>query len=102
MYLGRDIISKRNVVLKLEPVKGKDHTIEHEILVYKRLYGGTGIPLVHWFGSESGFDAMAMECLGPSLEDFFSRCSYCFNIKTVLLLAGQLVSNSAIEATMIC
>jgi hypothetical protein len=92
VYFARDVLSGKNVVLKLEPVEGKDHTLEHEFLIYKKLNGGTGIPLVHWFGTESGFNAMAIDGLGPSLEDFFGRCSFRFKIKTVLLLAGQLVS----------
>ena len=94
MYFARDILSKKNVVLKLEPVEGKDHTLEHEFLVYKKLNGGTGIPLVHWFGTESGSNVIAIDRLGPSLEDLFVRSGFCFKFKTVLLLTGQLVSKS--------
>ena len=75
---------------------GNDHTLEHEFLVYKKLNKGTGIPLVHWFGTESGFNMMVVACLGPSLEKLFVHCSFRFTIKTVLLLAGQLVSKTDI------
>ncbi len=80
------------VVLKLEPVEGNDHTLEHEFFVYKKLNGRTGIPSVHWFSTEFGFDVMALDHLSPSLEDFFVHSSFQFPMKTVLLLAGQLVS----------
>ncbi len=80
------------VVLKLEPVEGNDHTLEHEFFVYKKLNGRTGIPSVHWFSTESGFNVMALDHLGPSLEDFFVRSGFQFLMKTVLLLAGQLIS----------
>jgi casein kinase I family protein HRR25 len=73
-------------------VEGKDHTLEHEFFVYKKLKKGTGIPRVHWFGTESGFDVMALDCLGPSLEDLFVRSGFQFTSKTVSLLARQLVS----------
>jgi casein kinase I homolog HRR25 len=75
-------------------VDGRDHTLQHEFFVYKKLNKGTGIPLVHWFGTESGFDVMAIDCLGPSLEDLFVRSGFQFTIKTISLLARQLVSKS--------
>jgi hypothetical protein len=93
VYFACDILSEKTVVLKLEPVEGNDHTLEHECFVYKKLNRGTGIPLVHWFGTESGFNVMAMDGLGPSLEDLFVRSGFQFTIKTVLPLARQLVSN---------
>ena len=50
-----------------------------------------GIPRFKWFGIEGDFSVMVMELLGPSLEDLFNFCSRKFTLKTVLLLADQLV-----------
>jgi serine/threonine protein kinase len=94
IYLARDILSGQDVVVKLESVKGEHLTIEHEFHVYKKLGQGTGIPRVHWFGTEAGFNAMAIESLGPSLEELFTRCHQQFSVKTVLLLASQMVNLS--------
>ena len=53
-----------------------------------------GIPSIKWCGSEGDYNVLVMELLGPSLEDLFKFCSRKFSLKTVLLLADQLVSGS--------
>ena len=50
-----------------------------------------GIPKVHWFGIEGEYNAMVIDLLGPSLEDLFNYCKQHFNLKTVLILADQMV-----------
>ena len=74
-------------------MKGKNHTLDHEFGVYTKLRNGIGIPRTHWFGMEAGFDALVIERLGPDLDDLFAQRNFQFSLKTVLLLASQLVSN---------
>jgi len=50
------------------------------------------VPHIQWFGVEGDYNVMVMELLGPSLEDLFNFCSRKFTVKTVLLLADQLIS----------
>ena len=57
----------------------------------KQLQGGIGIPNLHWFGVEAGLNIMAIDLLGPSLEDMFCLCQKKFTLKTVLMLAEQLI-----------
>ncbi|SGY79809.1 BQ5605_C008g05228 [Microbotryum silenes-dioicae] len=91
IYLGVNIISGEEVAIKLESVKAKHPQLEYEAKVYKTLAGGVGVPFVRWFGVECDYNAMVLDLLGPSLEDLFNFCNRKFTLKTVLLLADQLV-----------
>ncbi|CAK7229563.1 serine/threonine protein kinase [Sporothrix curviconia] len=92
IYLGTNIISGEEIAIKLESVKAKHPQLEYEARVYKSLAGGVGIPFVRWFGTECDYNAMVLDLLGPSLEDLFNFCNRKFSLKTVLLLADQLIS----------
>ena len=95
IYLGINIISGEEVAIKLESVKAKHPQLEYESKVYKTLAGGVGVPFVRWFGTECDYNAMVLDLLGPSLEDLFNFCGRKFSLKTVLLLADQLVRASS-------
>lgn len=73
--------------------------LRHEYKVYKALGGYQGIPRALWFGTERGYNAIIMSRLGPSLEDLFDLCGRRFGLKTVLLLADQLVRPTATTPT---
>ncbi|KAK7453495.1 serine/threonine protein kinase [Stygiomarasmius scandens] len=99
VYLGINIISGEEVAIKLESVKIQTPQLKYEYRVYKELAGGVGIPFVRWFGAGAGGDhnVMVLDLLGSSLEDLFNSCNRKFSLKTVLLLADQLLKISRVE-----
>ena len=59
-----------------------------------------GIPNIKWFGAEGDYNVLVMDLLGPSLEDLFGYCNRKFTLKTVLMLADQMVcTNAFVNAT---
>jgi predicted Ser/Thr protein kinase len=101
IYLGVNIISGEEVAIKLESVKAKHPQLEYESKVYKTLAGGVGVPFVRWYGTECDYNAMVLDLLGPSLEDLFNFCNRKFSLKTVLLLADQLVRQGPSKCDML-
>ena len=57
------------------------------------LKDGVGMPELYWQGvCGSQFHAMAISCLGPSLEDLFNMCSRKFTLKSSIMLVDQMIS----------
>ncbi|XP_068989826.1 casein kinase I isoform X2 [Neodiprion pinetum] len=94
IYLGTNISTGEEVAIKLECIKTRHPQLHIESKFYKMMQGGVGIPTIKWCGSEGDYNVMVMELLGPSLEDLFNFCSRKFSLKTVLLLADQLISRT--------
>ena len=46
---------------------------------------------MHYFGSHESFNCLVMDLLGPSLENLFNMCARKFTMKTVLMLADQMI-----------
>ena len=56
-----------------------------------------GVPQVHHFGQEGLHNVLAIDLLGPNLEDLFDMCSRKFSIKTVCMAAKQMVSPNSCD-----
>jgi casein kinase I family protein HRR25 len=92
VYFATNVVTGEGIAVKMEPLDADYPKLAHEWEVYKSMGNGPGIPHILWCGAERGYRAMSMSLLGPSLEDLFNRCDRKFTLKTVLMLADQLVS----------
>lgn len=92
IYIGVNVQTNEEVGIKLESVKTKHPQLLYEAKIYKILQGGTGIPNIRWCGVEGDYNVLVLDLLGPSLEDLFNFCSRKFSLKTVLMLADQMIN----------
>jgi len=91
IYLALNLTNGEEVAVKLEAVRARHPQLLYESKVYRLLQGGVGIPHVRWFGQERDYNVLVLDLLGPSLEDLFNFCSRRFTMKTVLMLADQMI-----------
>jgi hypothetical protein len=51
---------------------------------------------LRWYGIEGEYNVMVIDLLGPSLEDLFNFCSRKLTVKSVLMLADQMVRDTLV------
>ena len=92
VHLAIDLTNHEQVAVKLESQNTRQPRLLYEKELYNFLQGGVGVPQIRWYGQETDYNVLVMDLLGPSLEDLFNFCSRRFSMKTVLMLADQMIS----------
>mmetsp|Transcript_35548 Transcript_35548/g.65851 ORF Transcript_35548/g.65851 Transcript_35548/m.65851 type:complete len:388 (-) Transcript_35548:151-1314(-) len=91
IYEGESVATKEKVAIKLENKNTRYPQLLYEYQVYRAIEPAQGFPVVHWCGSAGRCNVMVMELLGSSLESLYVKCGRRFSMKTVLMLAIQLI-----------
>merc|ERR1719361_2310712 len=92
IFIAEQAATRNLIALKMEATNADVPQLQNEAKAYLTLKGGQGIPKIVWAGREIGCNWLALELLGPSLEYLFFICSRKFSLKTVLLIADQVIS----------
>lgn len=88
---GLDDETGDEVAIKLEHNSMLFSPLRNEVEIYKTLAGAAGIPRVHWNDEVGNYRVMVFDILGQSLEDLLDFCGRKFSLKTVLMVANQLL-----------
>lgn len=79
-----------NYAIKIEDTD-KISRLEFELNMYKSIDSQLGIPKIFWYGEVDSKSVLIMEYLGPSLDDLFEFCGKKFSLKTVSMIALQIL-----------
>lgn len=90
--MGQDMKTGKEVAVKFEMLNVRRAQVVEEAKLLGEFIDVEGFPRFTWYGKEGDFYIMVIELLGPSLEDLFVYCGRKLSLKTVLLLADQLIS----------
>ncbi|KAI3917215.1 hypothetical protein MKX01_015092 [Papaver californicum] len=92
IYLAAQIDTNEIFAVKIENSKTKHPQLLYEAKLYNILQGGSGIAGIKWYGVDGEENVLVIDLLGPSLEDLFVYCGRKFSLKTVLMLADQMIT----------
>lgn len=72
--------------------KKKFRQLHFEAKLYEMLRKEEGFPHARHFGKEKAYNFLAMELLGPNIEDLYKSCGDKFSITCVRLMAVQMIT----------
>ncbi|KAF8566309.1 hypothetical protein P879_07931 [Paragonimus westermani] len=95
IFLAAHRKTNEQAAVKLEVYKsGVPVQLQTEFHLLRALHNNPGITKIYWFGRDGVqnlYTALVMEYLGPSLEDLHVYCECKFSLKTVAMLADQML-----------
>lgn len=92
VYLAENISTGEKFALKGEPVTVDYPQIPTEANFLALLSDYRGFPSLRWWGIDNECHAIVIDLLGLSLFDLFKSCRERFSLKTVAILAQQMVT----------
>lgn len=92
IYLVEHTVTHELYAAKFESADCPAPQLQYEAKLYRKFAGGSHVPSIHWTGCEKNHNIMVMDLLGSSLEELFQKNGQKLSLKTVLILADQMLS----------
>ena len=95
-FKGINIKNNEEICFKVEKNTSKNTFLKIEAQALEDLKGGKGIPDFYLFGFSDNFNILIMELLEKTIGEAFEKNNHNLSIKTICVIAIQLVSNNII------
>lgn len=94
IFKARDLENELDVAVKIEPYSVTKKYLIKEARILHKLQKNSHIPRIYWCGNKQPQTSfLVMELLGKNLDDLFNDCNRKFSLKTVLMMAEQMITN---------
>ena len=90
VYVGRDLISKKNVAIKLE--NNNKQTLFFESKIYITLNHIKRIPKLHWVGTQGRYNILVIDLLGDTIKKLMNFCGGKLSLASTLKISTQILS----------
>ena len=92
IYLGNNIITHENVIIKLEYTCNKENnSLLNEYNIYKILNNNKFFPTVYTYIYKQKCSILVLDILGPSIDMIFNKLKKKLSLKTVLMIMIQMI-----------
>ena len=96
VILDRNLLSHFRRDPRLRPRFFKSYKATVKDINYIMLPYIDGVPKLYYYGTEGDYHVLVMELLGPNLGELVTLCEMNMSLKSVLMIADQLVSADSI------
>ena len=91
IFSAEDTKSGNYVAIKQEHIRAKSPQLELEYKTYLKFINTTNFPEVYYNGTEGDYRYLVIQLLGKSLEDLYVLNRRPLSLKTVLMIADQML-----------
>ena len=93
--LAKNLKTDESVIVKINEVNPFDQTLKNESSIYHRINEDPTsfehVSSVHYYGVNENGECLVLDHFGENLQDLFQLCGKKFTLKTVLMLADQML-----------
>ncbi|KAH7927903.1 kinase-like protein [Leucogyrophana mollusca] len=91
VFQGTDRRTNLPIAIKFEPTDTDGAQLDAENEALKITNGTVGVPRVYYFGREGPYNVLVTDQLGSGLVQLFNKCGRKFSMKTVCMIAVQMI-----------